>query len=68
MRVLVTGAEGFIGQNLVVRLGELPKYFVTTYVRGDCDSALEEMLSDCDVVIHLAGENRPADEKGFNEG
>lgn len=68
MKVLVTGAEGFIGKNLVVRLREQPEYFVTTFVRGDCDSVLQANLFDCDVVIHLAGENRPVDQNGFYEG
>ena len=34
-RVLVTGANGFIGKNLVVRLRELPGFDVFTFVRGD---------------------------------
>lgn len=64
-RVLVTGARGFIGRNLVVRLGELSGYQVAEFVRGDSLDALREQVSRVDAVIHLAGENRPADEHAF---
>jgi UDP-2-acetamido-2,6-beta-L-arabino-hexul-4-ose reductase len=64
-RVLVTGANGFIGKNLVVRLRELPRYAVTEFVRGDAPDALPGLLAQADAVVHLAGENRPADEASF---
>lgn len=64
-RVLVTGAQGFIGNNLLVRLGELPGYVVTTFVRGDDGSQLPGLVAEADAVVHLAGENRPDDEAAF---
>jgi UDP-2-acetamido-2,6-beta-L-arabino-hexul-4-ose reductase len=64
-RVLVTGANGFIGKNLVVRLRELPRFAVTEFVRGDSPEALPSLLAQADAVVHLAGENRPADEAAF---
>lgn len=64
-RVLVTGAQGFIGKNLVVRLGELPGFSVTTFVRGDDVAALPTLVAQADAVVHLAGENRPQDESAF---
>ena len=64
-RVLVTGANGFIGKNLVVRLRELPRFVVTEFVRGDSPEALPGLLAQADAVVHLAGENRPADEAAF---
>jgi UDP-2-acetamido-2,6-beta-L-arabino-hexul-4-ose reductase len=67
MRVLITGANGFIGKNLVIRLLELPGHEVQTFVRGQSDSVLLEALSKADAVVHLAGENRPADEQAFTE-
>lgn len=64
-RILVTGANGFIGKNLVVRLNELPNVSVTTFVRGDDIDRLRQLVAQVDVVVHLAGENRPADEAAF---
>lgn len=66
-RVLVTGANGFIGQNLVVRLGELAGVSISTLVRGDDVATLPQLLSQADTVVHLAGENRPADPAAFSE-
>lgn len=67
MKVLVTGANGFIGKNLVLRLSEQADIQVLTYVRGQDDDALREALAQCDAVVHLAGENRPADVQAFSE-
>lgn len=64
-RVLVTGASGFIGKNLVVRLNELSNVSVTTFVRSDEAARLPELVAQADAVVHLAGENRPADEAAF---
>ena len=64
-RVLVTGANGFIGKNLVVRLSELSRFSVTTFVRGDDVAALPALVLQSDAVVHLAGENRPQDESAF---
>ena len=68
MNILVTGAEGFIGKNLVVRLNELEVFNVITYVRDETECSLKAKLSDADVVIHLAGENRPLSKDGFRQG
>jgi UDP-2-acetamido-2,6-beta-L-arabino-hexul-4-ose reductase len=64
-RILVTGANGFIGKNLVVRLNELPNITVSTFVRGDDMAHLPQLVAQADAVVHLAGENRPADEAAF---
>lgn len=64
-RILVTGANGFIGKNLVVRLNELANVSVRTFLRGDDAALLPELVSQADAVVHLAGENRPADEAAF---
>jgi UDP-2-acetamido-2,6-beta-L-arabino-hexul-4-ose reductase len=66
-RVLVTGAQGFIGKNLVVRLGELPSFVVSSFVRGDDQAVLPALVAEVDAIIHLAGENRPKDESAFAE-
>lgn len=64
-RILVTGANGFIGKNLVVRLKEFTNVNVTTFVRGNDAALLPQMVSQVDAVVHLAGENRPTDEAAF---
>lgn len=66
-RVLVTGAQGFIGKNLVVRLRELPGVTVAEFVRGSDARTLPDLIAEADAVVHLAGENRPADERAFAE-
>lgn len=68
MRVLITGAQGFIGKNLDVRLGELAGYEVTRFVRGDAITDLKEHVRCAEAIVHLAGVNRPLDIKEFAEG
>ena len=65
MRVLVTGSNGFIGKNLIIRLNELDIQ-VLTYTRESSTQNLEGLIKDTDLVVHLAGENRPKDEKDFD--
>ena len=65
MCVLVTGSNGFIGKNLIVRLNELDIQ-VVTYTRENSVQDLEGLIKDADCVVHLAGENRPKDEKDFD--
>jgi len=65
MRVLVTGSDGFIGKNLIVRLNELDIQ-VVTYTRENSTQDLKRIIKDADCIVHLAGENRPKDEKDFD--
>lgn len=64
-RFLVTGANGFIGKNLLVHLSELPGISVSTFVRGDDVAKLSTLVANADCVVHLAGENRPIEEAAF---
>lgn len=67
MRVLVTGANGFIGKNLLVHLHEQgveAVQFTRDMAIGDLSAALDEV----DFVFHLAGVNRPKDTAEFAEG
>jgi UDP-2-acetamido-2,6-beta-L-arabino-hexul-4-ose reductase len=66
-RILVTGSKGFIGKNLVMHLRQQPDISVTTFDRGDDVSSLPKLVSQIDIVIHLAGENRPKDQNAFRE-
>jgi UDP-2-acetamido-2,6-beta-L-arabino-hexul-4-ose reductase len=66
-RILVTGANGFIGKNLVLRLNELANITLSTFVRGDDIARLPQLVAQADAVVHLAGENRPTDEAAFSK-
>lgn len=68
MKILVTGANGFIGKNLIAELRNR-KYKDILEFDTDTDIVLlNEYTSDCEFVFHLAGINRPTDEKEFMEG
>jgi UDP-2-acetamido-2,6-beta-L-arabino-hexul-4-ose reductase len=68
MKVLVTGANGFIGKNLLIRLRERGDIDVLTFVRGEVLSSLAEKVAEADFIFHLAGVNRPQNEAEFVEG
>ena len=68
MKILVTGAKGFIGKNLVA---ELKNRNYTEIFEYDKDTAIEKLdkyTKECDFVFHLAGVNRPDNKKEFMEG
>lgn len=68
MRTLViTGAAGFVGKNLVQHLKKLNDVNILQYDINNLDS-LEAGLAQADFVIHLAGVNRPQDVKEFQTG
>lgn len=67
MKVLVTGANGFIGKNLVFWLREQKDIEVLTFVRGQDTITLNNALEKADLVFHLAGENRPLNKEDFNK-
>lgn len=66
-RILVTGANGFIGKNFVARLHELTNVTVNIFVRGDDIASFRQLVAQVDAVVHLAGENRPSDISAFTE-
>ena len=68
MRVLITGADGFVGKNLQLRLRERKDVEVVTYTRADSVADLPKRLDGVDVVFHLAGVNRPKDPQEFIAG
>lgn len=78
MRILVTGAKGFIGKNLVtalknimdkkdkvhnIEIEEIYEYDIDTEI-----SLLDTYCQKCDFVFHLAGINRPKNQEDFMKG
>ena len=79
MRVLVTGAKGFVGKNLCAALRNIrdgkdrrfPELKIEEIFEYDLDSTAEELdqwCSDCDFVFNLAGVNRPKEQSEFMAG
>lgn len=68
MKLLITGANGFVGKNLQVHLNEMSNVSYTCFTRDNHINELESILRDVDAVIHLAGVNRPQHEQEFQEG
>jgi len=64
MKVLVTGAKGFIGKNLVSQLKN-KKIEVLEYDMDSNPDDLNKFTAVCDVVVHLAGINRPEKTEDF---
>lgn len=65
-RLVVTGADGFIGRNLCLRLSEEGAE-LRKLVRSSSDDEIADALAWGEVVIHLAGANRPDDPTEFME-
>lgn len=79
MNILVTGAKGFVGKNLIENLKTIrdgrnktrPNIKIDNIYEYDIDSTFEELdrfCSDCDFVFNLAGVNRPQNTEEFKEG
>ena len=79
MKVLVTGAKGFVGKNLCAQLcniktgkakcyGNLVVDDVFEYDLDSTPDQLDTWCKECDFVFNLAGVNRPQDPKEFMEG
>lgn len=65
--VLVTGGEGFIGKNLVVRLQELDNVVIKSFDKEDNIETLKKFLRESDFIFHLAGVNRPENVEEFKK-
>jgi UDP-2-acetamido-2,6-beta-L-arabino-hexul-4-ose reductase len=67
MKILVTGAKGFIGKNLCLTLKN-KGFEVFEYDLGSTDEQLKQYVSSCDFIVHLAGINRPLHPQEFVDG
>lgn len=65
MRVLITGAHGFIGKNLQLRLRERKDVQVVCFGRDQSAAELKCLVRGVDFVFHLAGVNRPQNPNEF---
>lgn len=65
MRILITGADGFIGKNLKLHLRSRKAIQLLQFTRSNNASELIDLVRQVDYVIHLAGSNRPADPSEF---
>lgn len=65
MKVLVTGASGFIGRNLCVHLAERADAHTITFNSVDSPDDLAGRVEQSDFIFHLAGVNRPEHEAEF---
>ena len=65
MKVLVTGANGFLARNLISHLNFRAEIEVIPYTRQNQISELKDMLVGVETIFHLAGANRPSDQKQF---
>lgn len=64
MQVLVTGSEGFIGKNLIIRLNEMNISY-DVYNRNNSSKDLPKLIKRCNFIVHLAGENRPKNDNDY---
>ena len=68
MKVLITGANGFIGKNLQLHLAERAGLQVVCFTRDTELAQLPDLLDGVNFVFHLAGVNRPQDPAEFVAG
>ena len=79
MKILVTGAKGFVGKNLCAQLNNIREgknksygnLTISEVFEYDIDSSLEQLDSycqSCDFVFNLAGVNRPQNQEEFMLG
>lgn len=68
MNILVTGSNGFIGKNLIEKLKEIGTHQIICVDKENTKEELINGVISADFIFHLAGINRPKDEKEFFEG
>ncbi|MBQ6533816.1 MAG: capsular polysaccharide biosynthesis protein CapF [Opitutales bacterium] len=68
MKILLTGAKGFVGKNILLRLRQEGFEDVVGFDVDTPKEVLDEAVKDCDFVLHFAGVNRPKDVSEFMSG
>jgi len=68
MKILITGADGFIAKNLRVHLMQKEGVQLYLFSKKDSLDMLKAYTLEADFIFHLAGVNRPKDTKEFYEG
>lgn len=68
MKILITGAKGFIGKNLVAELKNRKYTDIFEYNRETALTLLDEYCKEADFVFHLAGVNRSKEQSEFMQG
>lgn len=68
MKILITGANGFIGKNLASELRNRKYNDIFEYDRDTNKELLDSYCKEADFVFHLAGVNRPKEQSEFMEG
>jgi len=68
MKVLITGAGGFVGKNLQQHLAERKDVEVVCFTRANTEAGRHGLLEGVAFVFHLAGVNRPQDPQEFVTG
>lgn len=68
LSVLVTGAQGFVGRNLCVVLKRLENVELYEYDISNTPSELTDWLQKAQVIVHLAGVNRPQTLEEYQSG
>ena len=67
-KILVTGANGFIGKNLISVLNEIEDIQILRIERKTPKEEIEKYILEADFIYHLAGINRPKTEEEFYKG
>ena len=65
MNILITGANGFLGKNLIERLVKSDDVNIMHYDVGTSELLLEKNLKECDFLFHFAAVHRPKDSEDF---
>lgn len=68
MKILITGAKGFVGKNLIAALRNQGFLDLYEYDIDTNPTLLDRYTHDCEFVFHLAGVNRPKDQSEFMSG